>query len=130
MVGVLILRVWPCNRLVIPSMQIINNNKLYHWSVYKKHANTIPKIHCGQIGHNRKRRSKTVLNAEIKGVTWLCWAKKVVVSRTHYLLVVVQKFNMVVTPIITLAGTALTSSQKLINELVTSTIPGTKTVLK
>jgi Mn2+/Fe2+ NRAMP family transporter len=46
------------------------------------------------------------------------------------LLVVVQKFNIVVTPIITLAGTAFTSSQKLMKELVTRTIPGTNTVLK
>ena len=45
-------------------------------------------------------------------------------------LVVVQKLSMVVTPIITLAGTAFTSNQKDMNELVTSTIPGTKTVLK
>ena len=46
------------------------------------------------------------------------------------LLVVVQKFNMVVTPIITRAGTAFTSNQKLMNELVTNTIPGTNTVEK
>ena len=45
-------------------------------------------------------------------------------------MVVVQKFNIVVTPIITLAGTALTSSQKDMNEEVTRTIPGTNTVLK
>lgn len=43
--------------------------------------------------------------------------------------VVVQKFNMVVTPIMTLAGTAFMSNQKLMNELVTSTTPGTNTVL-
>lgn len=47
-----------------------------------------------------------------------------------YLLVVVQKFNMVVTPIITRAGTALTSNQKEMKELVTNTIPGTNTVVK
>ena len=44
-------------------------------------------------------------------------------SDERKLFVVVQKFNIVVTPIITLAGTAFTSNQKLINELVTSTIP-------
>ncbi len=32
--------------------------------------------------------------------------------------------------IITRAGTALTSNQKLMKELVTRTIPGTKTVVK
>ena len=52
-----------------------------------------------------------------------------VLSSTH-LLVVVQKLSIVVTPIITRAGTALTSNQKEINELVTRTIPGTKTVLR
>lgn len=44
-------------------------------------------------------------------------------SDERKLFVVVQKFNIVVTPIITLAGTAFTSNQKLINELVTSTNP-------
>ena len=44
--------------------------------------------------------------------------------------VVVQKFNIVVTPIITLAGTALTSSQKDMKDDVTSTMPGTNTVEK
>lgn len=44
-------------------------------------------------------------------------------------LVVVQKLSMVVTPIMTRAGTALMSSQKLMKELVTSTTPGTNTVL-
>jgi len=51
-------------------------------------------------------------------------------SLDRKLLVVVQKFNIVVTPIMTLAGTAFTSNQKLMKELVTKTIPGTKTVLK
>lgn len=46
------------------------------------------------------------------------------------LLVVVQKLSMVVTPIMTRAGTALMSSQKLMKELVTSTTPGPNTVLK
>ena len=47
-----------------------------------------------------------------------------------HLFVVVQKLSIVVTPIMTLAGTAFTSNQKEMKELVTSTIPGTKTVLK
>lgn len=46
------------------------------------------------------------------------------------LLVVVQKLSMVVTPIITLAGTTPLSSQKLMNALATRIIAGTKTVLK
>lgn len=46
------------------------------------------------------------------------------------LLVVVQKLSIVVTAIITRAGTAFTSSQKLIKELVTRTMPGRKTVVK
>lgn len=60
----------------------------------------------------------------------ICWLLLGWRGMVNYLFVVVQKFNMVVTPIITRAGTALTSSQKLINELVTRTIPGTKTVVK
>jgi hypothetical protein len=43
---------------------------------------------------------------------------------------VVQKLSIVVTPIMTRAGTAFTSNQKEMKELVTRTIPGTKTVLK
>lgn len=46
------------------------------------------------------------------------------------LLVVVQKLSMVVTPIITLAGTTPLSNQKLMNALATRIIAGTKTVLK
>lgn len=49
---------------------------------------------------------------------------------TTYLFVVVQKLSIVVTPIMTLAGTALTSNQKDMKDEVTKTIPGTKTVLK
>ena len=43
---------------------------------------------------------------------------------------VVKKFNMVVTPIMTLAGTAFHSNQKVMNELVTNIMPGMNTVLK
>lgn len=52
------------------------------------------------------------------------------ISRISYLFVVVQKLSIVVTPIMTRAGTAFTSSQKEMKELVTRTIPGTKTVVK
>lgn len=43
---------------------------------------------------------------------------------------VVKKLSIVVTPIITRAGTAFHSSQKVMNELVTKIIPGMKTVVK
>jgi hypothetical protein len=43
---------------------------------------------------------------------------------------VVKKFNIVVTPIITLAGTAFHSNQNVINDDVTNIIPGINTVVK
>lgn len=46
------------------------------------------------------------------------------------LFVVVQKLSIVVTPIITLAGTTPLSNQKLMNALATRMIAGTNTVLK
>ena len=46
------------------------------------------------------------------------------------LLEVVKKFNMVVTPIMTLAGTAFHSNQNVMKELVTRMMPGMKTVEK
>lgn len=43
---------------------------------------------------------------------------------------VVKKLSIVVTPIITLAGTAFHSSQNVINDDVTKIIPGMNTVVK
>lgn len=43
---------------------------------------------------------------------------------------VVKKFSIVVTPIITRAGTAFHSSQKVMKDEVTRMMPGMKTVVK